>query len=32
MATSKLNILYGESTEDVLATQAVLIQKAGHQV
>jgi DNA-binding NtrC family response regulator len=32
MATSKLNILYGESDEAVLASQAALIQKAGHQV
>lgn len=32
MGTSKLNILYGESEEDVLASQAALIQKAGHQV
>ena len=32
MATSKLNILYAESEEDVLASQAALIQKAGHQV
>ena len=32
MATSKLNILYGESEDEVLASQAALIQKAGHQV
>ncbi len=28
----KLKVLYGESDEDVLATQAVSIQKAGHEV
>ncbi len=32
MAKSKLNILYGESDQEVLASQAVSIQKAGHQV
>src|SRR5256885_16440929 len=28
----KLKVLYGESDEDVLATQATSIQKAGHEV
>jgi DNA-binding NtrC family response regulator len=28
----KLKILYGEGDEEVLASQAALIQKAGHQV
>jgi DNA-binding NtrC family response regulator len=28
----KLKILYGEGDEEVLASQATLIQKAGHQV
>jgi DNA-binding NtrC family response regulator len=32
MAKSKLNILYGESDQEVLASQAAAIQKAGHQV
>ncbi len=31
-STSKLNILYGEGDAEVLAAQAVSIQKAGHQV
>ena len=31
-STSKLNILYGEGEAEVLAAQAVSIQKAGHQV
>ena len=30
--TSKLNILYGEGNEQVLSSQAVSIQKAGHTV
>ncbi len=32
MAKSKLKILYGEGDEDVLATQAAAIEKAGHTV
>ena len=28
----KLKILYGEGEEEVLASQAALIQQAGHQV
>jgi len=28
----KLKVLYGESDEEVLASQAVSIQKAGHEV
>ena len=32
MAKTKLNILYGESDQEVLASQSVSIQKAGHQV
>jgi DNA-binding NtrC family response regulator len=31
-SSSKLHILYGEGDSEVLATQAVSIQKAGHQV
>jgi len=30
--SSKLKVLYGEGNAEVLATQAVSIQKAGHQV
>ena len=30
--SSKLNILYAEGDADVLASQAALLQKAGHQV
>ena len=30
--SSKLKVLYGEGDAEVLATQAVSIQKAGHQV
>src|SRR5689334_6851552 len=30
--TSKLNILYGEGNEQVLSSQAVSMQKAGHTV
>jgi DNA-binding NtrC family response regulator len=32
MAKAKLTILYGEGDEDVLATQAAVIEKAGHSV
>ena len=32
MAKAKLTILYGEGDEDVLATQAAAIEKAGHSV
>ena len=32
MAKAKLSILYGESDEEVLAAQAVSMQKAGHAV
>jgi|SRR5579863_2693779 len=31
-SSSKLNILYGEGNAEVLASQAVSIQQAGHQV
>ena len=32
MAKAKLTILYGEGEEDVLATQAAAMEKAGHSV